>query len=477
MRFVRLTLLLLWLAPAVYAEGLPDLGDASQALLSPQQERQLGESIMREIRNSNGFLDDPEITDYLNNLGYRLVANSPETRQQFEFFVIRDNSINAFALPGGFIGVHTGLLLATQSESELASVLAHEISHVEQKHLARMLSQQRQSSLTSLAALAVAILSARSDAQVSQAALATAQAGAMQSQLNFTREHEREADRIGLQILEKGGFDVHAMPTFFERLQKATRLYEGNAPSYLRTHPLTFERIADVQNRTQSLAYRQVADSAEFHLVRAMLRASFDDAREAATYFESSLKEKRYAMEAASRYGLTLALLRAKNYARAKQEMAALRKLLPRHPMVETLDGQLKLAAGDNDAALRLYREALKNFPHYRNLVYDYAEALLQNRRAGEALQLINSQLQFTPDDYHLYALQARGYAATGKTMLQHRAQAEAYARFGNLGAAIEQLQFALKSAEGDFYQISSIESRLRELQALDREQQTPPMP
>ena len=464
MRLRYLFALIVLAVPAVLAEGLPDLGEVSQAGFSPLQERRLGESIMREIRADPSYYDDAEAADYVNSLGNRLVTRGADTRQNFEFFLIRDNQINAFALPGGFIGVNTGLILSAQSESEVASVLAHEIAHVTQHHIARLLAQQKQSQLMSLAALAVAILAARSNSDVAGAATAFGQAAAVQSQLNFTRDNEREADRIGLQILEKSGYDPHAMPTFFERLQRATRLYEGGAPSYLRTHPLTFERLADVQNRVQELPYRQVPDSLEFQLIRAKLKAGSGSPREVLEFFEQSLGERKFLSEAASRYGLVVRLLRTKDYARAKKELEALRKLGLASPIIDTLACKVKVAAGETEAAFACYREALKTYPNYRALVYDYADALLQNRQPQLALKLVEGRLQAITEDYRLYLLQARSYAMLDKRLSQHRAQGEAYARMGNIPAAVEQLQIALKSGDGDFYQLSATEARLREL-------------
>ncbi len=464
MRLHYLLALILLVVPAALAEGLPELGEVSQAGFSSSQERQLGESIMREIRADPSYYDDAEAADYINNLGSRLVTGSSDTRQDFEFFLIRDNQINAFALPGGFIGVNTGLLLSAQGESEVASVIAHEIAHVTQHHIARLITQQKQSQLISLATLAVAILAARSNSDVAGAATAFGQAGVVQSQLNFTRGNEQEADRIGLQILERSGYDPHAMPTFFERLQRATRLYEGGAPSYLRTHPLTYERIADVQNRVQNLPYRQIPDSLEFQLIRAKFKASFDSPREALSFFEESLGERKFLSEVASRYGLVVSLLRTKDYARAKKELDALRKLGRASPIIDTLTCKVKIAAGEAEAAFVCFREALKAYPNYRALVYDYADALLQNRQPQLALKLVEDRLQYVTEDYRLYLLQARTYAMLGKQLSQHRAQGEAYARMGNIPAAVEQLQLAVKSGDGDFYQLSAAEARLREL-------------
>lgn len=468
MKIIYSLLLLGLLAPCVVADGLPDLGEASQASFSPRQERRIGESIMADIRAGRDLVDDAEITDYLNALGSRLVANSEDPARTFEFFVLRDPTLNAFALPGGFIGVHTGLILSAQSESELASVLAHEIAHVTQYHLARVIAGSQKDALASMAAMAVAILAARSNPQVASAAIATAQAGSMQSQLNYTRDHEREADRIGLKTLAQSGYDVRAMAAFFERLQKYGRLYENNAPVYLRTHPLTTERIADVQDRVESQPYRQVQDSLDFHLVKARVAALVESPQQAARLFETALADRKYSSETAQHYGLALALLRAKEYARAEKEAAWLRRHAAAHPMFALLDIRLKRAAGQG--ALENCRQANRRFPHQRALVYECASLLLESRAADEALALVRGELAGRGADYRLYLLQAEAYAALGQTLDQHRSLAEAYALRGNVTEAIVQLQIALKTRDADFYRLSMVESRLRELRELERE-------
>ena len=469
MRLSYLIALLFLLVPHALAEGLPELGEASQSTLSPLQERRLGENIMREIRADPSYLDDPPLTDYLNNLGYRLISSGDDSKTSLELFAIRDSEINAFALPGGFIGVNTGLILLAQSESELASVLAHESGHVTQHHIARILATQKQTLATTLAGMAIAILAARAgNGQLAQGAIVGTQAMAVQNQLNFTREHEQEADRIGLQRLDKAGFDVRAMPAFFDRLQKATRLAEGSAPSYLRTHPLTFERIADMQNRVQSMHYRQVTDSQEFQFLRARLRAQEESPKDALAYFENSLQEKKYTNEAAQHFGLAIALIRARNIERAEKEFLQLRKVAQPSPLIELLAGELKRAEGKGAEAAGIYQAALKSYPQYRPLVYASCDALLQNRQPQDALKLISDQLQFYPQDHHLFLLQAKSYAVLDKKLLQHKSQAEAYYLMGNLRGAVEQLQIAQKSGDGDFYQLSSVEARLKELRALE---------
>ncbi len=480
--------------PHIFAHELPDLGDVSQATISPRQERQIGLEIMQQIRADPSYLDDPEIASYLNNLGYRLITNSNEARpdQSFEFFALQDSTINAFALPGGFMGFNSGLIIAAQSESELAGVMAHEIAHVTQKHLARMISGQKYSMLKSLAALAVAIIAARSNPQAGQAVLATTQASAIQSQLDFTRKHEKEADRIGLKILLDAGFDPQGMSAFFERLQKAGRFHENGAPSYLRTHPLTFERMADIQNRTRELKYRQVPDSIDFKLVRAKLRALQGRPKNAVKQFEVRLQDKRYTNEAVERYGYIIALLRDKKFQKADDELSKLYNNLQKEKsystlknhklgrsvqvqnkhllagaMIETLAASVKINAGKINEALKIYRTALNIYPQHRALIHGYATALLQSQQAETAVQFINKQLQLTHNDIHLYELQAQSYAVLGENMLEHHAQAEVYFRQGHLNAAIEQLKIALRSDNGNFYQVSSVEARLKQLEVL----------
>lgn len=478
--------------PNIYAHELPDLGDISQATITPREERQIGLQIMRQIRADPSYLDDPEIASYLNSLGHKLISNSKETEpgQSFEFFALQDASINAFALPGGFMGFNSGLIIAAQSESELAGVMAHEIAHVTQKHLARMIAGQKYSMVTSLAALALAIIAARSNPQAGTAAMVITQASAIQSQLNFTRKHEKEADRIGLGILVDAGFDPQGMASFFERLQMAGRFYENGAPSYLRTHPLTYERIADIQSRTKEKTYRQVQDSADFLLVRAKLRAFNGKPKDAVKQFEARLKERRYANEAVERYGYIIALLRDKKNQQADQELMKLydilqsnknNKLLSDHQlgktvrveskdiqagaMIETLAAGVKLANGQNDEAFRIYRKALNVYPQHRALIHGYALALLQNQQVDTAIEFINKQLKYHDSDVNLYRLQAQGYAALGDQMLKHRAQAEVYIHQGYFDAAIEQLTIALQHDNGNFYQLSTVEARLKQMQ------------
>jgi predicted Zn-dependent protease len=460
----------LFAVPVALAQGLPDLGEPAQAALSPVQERLLGQSIMRQARRDPDFFDDPEVTDYIARVGARLAAKGLDTRQTFEFFLMRDREINAFALPGGFIGVHTGLIMAAQSESEMAGVVAHEIAHVTQRHIARMMSNDTSSHWFTLASLAVAILAARSNSQLAQGLATAGPALAVQRQLDFSRDFEREADRVGFQMLEKAGFDHQGMSGFFERLQRATRVYEGGAPAYLRTHPLNHERIADMQSRSAGLPYRQVPDSVEFHLVRARLKSELEPPRETVAHYRDLVASQRYQSEAGAYYGWANALLRYADVAGARKSHARLVKLLPAHPMVDLLGCRIKLAGGEADAQ-QCYQAALKAYPDQRAIVYEYAEVLLRFRDPTEALRVVEARLATERSDHRLRQFQSRAYAALNRRLAHHRAQAEVYWLIGSTTAAVEQLQLGLAAGDGDYYQMSAAEARLRELRRQDAEE------
>lgn len=466
-------------SPLALSNELPELGDASQTVLSPLQEQAIAEQILRDVATSDDVLQDVEVTDYLQALGSRLVSNGPDKLQKFTFFVVQDNSINAFAMPGGVIGVHTGLILAANSESELASVLGHEIGHVTQHHLARMLASKKYDTFKNIAGIAVALLVARANPQLANGALTTASAVGVQNQLDYTREHEREADRIGLQILDSGGFDVRAMPAFFTTLQRGTRFVEGSAPSFLRTHPLTSERIADVANRVEQMPYRQVSDSIEFQYVRAKLRANTGFANSSSVQavidvFEQNIREHRYTNEAVEHYGLAVAYLRKNALAQAEKEIAWLKKNAPLHAMIENLNARLEVAKNNPQQAAERYASALKLFPDNRALIYGYAEHFLAIKQADSALKLVKEKQYLYPDDAYLYDFMAKAYNMQNKVLLSHQVQGEAYYRRYDLARAIEQMDLAAKANDGDFYQKSIVEARLKQLRQMLGDEKKP---
>jgi predicted Zn-dependent protease len=445
--------------------ALPDLGDPASVLLSTRVEHRIGEQAAAEIRADPTYLDDPEVIDYLDRIGNRLVAVMPSPYPVFHFMPLRDSEINAFALPGGFIGVNTGLIMVTDNESQLAAVLAHEITHVVQNHMARMLAVQQRMQIPAMIALAAALVLGSSRPDLAAGAVQAVPGGMIQTQLTYSRQFEREADRLGFQRLVKAGFDPRGMAEFFKKMERYTSLSDdASMPGWLRDHPLTPERIADAENRAADYPYRQHVDSVDYGLVRAKLRAEQGDPQDTVRRLSGELHDGRYASEADERYGLIIALMGADQPRQAEAELAKLRATGVVSPMIETLAARIALALGSKPGALAILKNARARFPESRIVMYAYAHELEDDRQDAEALKVVDEGLRLYPQDTRLYGLKARAYAGLGKQLLQHQAQAEVYYLQGNLPAAIEQLQLARSAGDGNFYELSMVDARLRDL-------------
>ncbi|MEO7580789.1 MAG: M48 family metalloprotease [Massilia sp.] len=482
--------------------ALPTLGDTAREDLSPVLERRLGEEIMRDIRRDHDFLDDDPILEYLNDFGSKLVAAAPgargETGADFYFFAVRDPMLNAFALPGGFIAVHSALLLAAQSESELASVMSHEIGHVAQRHIARMIGQQRQDALLPLAAFILAALAAKASPDAAMGVIVGGQGLAIQRQLNFSRDAEREADRVGFQIMGAAGFDTSGMVAFFGRLQTASRSYSDLTPAYLRSHPLTSERISDIQARIREMPYRQRIDGLEFHLVRARARVLQDESTQgradAQTFFESQLVMQSRQQQAAGQYGLAFLALKRGDLAKAQSWFEKSRGTMKpttgavfstgqaasdAAAMYAAMSLEIKLATGQPaavvQAAVKEGEQAHARYPLSRGIARQYAEALIASGKLEDAARFLRDELQLYREEPKLYDLLAKAYSAQGKIALQHMALAESYVLQGAVPAAVDQLGLARKAPDASYYEQSVIDARERDLQAKQREDKKDP--
>jgi len=467
MRYLYILFAFCLIIPRVVADELPELGDYSATILSPLEEKNIANQIMRDVMSSDEVVDDAEINDYITALGTRLAASGPDKMQTFNFFVVKDNSINAFAMPGGVIGVHTGLIVAARSEGELAGVLGHEIGHVVQHHLARMLAQQKRDSVINMAGMALALLASRANPQLAQAAMISSSATMVQKQLDYTREHEREADRVGIQILENAGYDTSAMAGFFEVLQKGTRFVDGSAPSFLRTHPITTERIADVSARTGKNKFKLQAYSPEFDLIRAKLMANLGSASQSISYFQDNIEQQRYSSLAAQHYGLAIAYLRANNIASARKELAWLESNTPGHPYYATLAANIEVAGKNPQQAEKRFVNGLMRYPSHLALIIGYAKHLVALAQYDRALKFIQDKQAQFPDNPELYETKAKAYAAQNKHLLSFQAQGEAYFRRYDVKRAFEQIDLAVKAADGDFYEMSIVEARAKELKRM----------
>ena len=470
--------------------NLPRLGDVDSDELSPASERRLGQVVMQQLRRDDVIMEDTELTEWLNRFAAPLVATRNAAGRDFELFMVNDRSVNAFALPGGYIGVHTGLILSAQNESELASVLAHEIGHVTQRHIARQFGQQRQTTALIVASVLLAILAARANPDAAVGALQLGDAAARGRILGFSRDAEREADRVGLDMLSEAGFDPLGSVGFFQKLQATTRIYESNAPSYLRTHPLTSERIADMQTRTLSLTAKQRADSLEFQLIKARLKGSGDESadgyRNAINSFETDIsnaaatagqaknkpimasifKDDPLISAGVAYYGLSVAQMFARQFTQAALSLGKAREQLPiNQPMV--MQQQIRLAVASNDPtnAVQLADQALRIHPNSRPLTVARLEALVQAKQWARASTVVRDELQVRRSDAELWRIAAVVHNENKEIGLAHRATAERMALQGAWPAAIEQLGFAQRSPNVDFVTSAIIDARRKEFQ------------
>jgi predicted Zn-dependent protease len=455
-------------AGATGTDDLPDIGAPWGTVLSQGEEAQMGRMIVHQLRAGGQLLDDPELGEYIQSIGHRLSAHAQDGDQRFDFFVVRDPTINAFALPGGYIGVNAGLLLATENESELAGVLGHEISHVTQHHIARAVQAQSQGALATTAGVIAAILLGAAGGlgdDAVQAAIAVAQGVSVQKQLDFSRANETEADRVGLPVVYEAGFDPQGMPSFFEKLGHRTG--ESQVPEFLRTHPVTTDRIAETRERAAKYGHVEAKESENYPLMRARLRALVADTpEEALSDFNRLANGDIEHADEGLRYGYAVALLRA---GRADEAARYMRELLDgRETLVAYHIGlaQALLASGKTQEGLKTFAEASELFPRNVPLTTRYAQALIDTGEAAQAhtklLDLLNN-IEYTPEQVHLIALAAD---AAGDTAEAHYYMAELHVMNGELPLALHQLEQALATPGIEAVQRARFEARMTELRA-----------
>ena len=450
--------------PASAQSNLPDLGDYSGSILSNAEEAKLGREFMREIRQQLDFIDDTELVTYINQLGRRLANHSDQPGRVFTFFLVRDNNLNAFAVPGGYITLHTGLITATRHESELASVIAHEIAHITQSHMARMIARSKRHNIPAMAAVIAAILVGGA---IGEAALVGTQASLIERQLKYSRTFEEEADAIGIRTMADAGFDPRAMPVFFGRLQQYSRSLESSAPEFLRTHPLTYTRIAESESRAENYPRVENPDETEFLLMQAKIRALYTGTNFAkvAAGFAARLKENNFETFTAERYGHALALMGNGQYTEASSKMTALLQEDPERLSFMIALAQIELNAGRTSSAVSVYEAAQKIHPDSLVLDLYFVDALITNDQFTEAKRILKRHLLVRRKDPRLYRLLARAEGESGNNLSAHQALAEFFYYNGNSREALRQLSLAEKYTGDSFYAQSSVEARTEEIQ------------
>ncbi len=457
-------------APGVHAQpaGLPELGDSAAVDLSPRVERRLGEAIMADGRRDPTYIADPMIRQYMTDMG-REMAQHTAGAPQVEVFAIRDPGINAFAMPGGFIGLHSGLVVATQSESELAGVLAHEIAHVSQRHVARQVGQQGKSSLLMLGMMAAALAAAATGAgDLAQGAAVFGQAAVVSQQMAFSRDAEREADRIGLEMMAAAGYDPAGMSAMFSRLMQNTRFNTGAGPTYASTHPLSLDRMSDMQNRSREVQGRVQRESPTFWFVRSKLavaQSGYSRAADPVSVLRAEAAAHPGVRAAAAHYGIAVALMQRNDRAGARAAWKEAMAQGVSHPMLAQLEAELDIADGNATAAVEHSAKAFAQWPQQRGLAVTHAWALQRAGQDAQAVQFLDERLKAWPDEEpELYRMVAESHARLGQRTAQSRRMADYYQRIGALPASLQQLQQA-RSATTDFFEQSVLDARIMETQ------------
>lgn len=472
--------------------GLPALGEAAVDELSPAAERRLGEQVFSQLQAAGVVHDDPEATDYLTAQATLLVMAAQSRGdllasglkpEDFRFFWVREDSINAFALPGGWIGVHTGLMTRAANEAELMSVIAHEIAHVTQRHIARQMGQSRQSMAVFLATAILAAAAASQSADAAMGLMSLGETLALRNQLAFSRDAEREADRLGYSFMQTSGFDPAAMSGLFEKLSQAGRYYDDAAPVWLRTHPLSTERLSDAQLRLSQLraagpstARATRADSLEFLFIRARLLAQsgrdLERSRSLKSRFEARLQEALTPREQAlAGYGLAWVELALKAPDRAEAALQRVRLSLVGSsdatvlgPLLARLEQAIAFDQGRFEQVIRLAEPiegAWARTVSARALARTRAEAWLMKGMPNAAIEALAQGVRQWPADHEAWRLLARAYSADRRPAMAHWATAESYALLGAYGAAVEQINLARRSEGADFQALSQMDARL----------------
>lgn len=430
---------------------LPRIGEPADVALSPLEESRIGSRITAELYAREYILEDPEITEYVAGLAWRLIAAADAEAPKLTVFVIKDPRINAFALPGGYIGVNAGLLTSVRNESELAGVLAHELAHVTQRHIARSAEGTQTANLATWAAVLAAILAASAHPDVVIAALSIGQATNYQREVNFTRAHELEADRIGIRTLAQANFDPDAVASFFVRLEQQSRLYGNQLPEFLRTHPVNTTRISEARTRAASMAKRAVKDPLEFGLMQARARVlSGERPSQAAEYFASQIGPGAGAGAIPDRYGLALAYLQLGKYAQAQTTLQAALNASPRQPNLALLSARLQLAQGQTEPALSRLRKTIEHHPRYTPVILEYADTLITAGRADEARQVLLSYEQALGTRAETFRLLAFAARDSGQTIEAQYQMANFLHARGDFHGALSQLDAALRLASSE---------------------------
>lgn len=452
---------LLLCAPGAAQVNLPVLGNALSGTITTQEEYDFGREFLRQVRRSTQSLNDPLLAEYIASLTYRLAVNSELTDHRLAFVLIDSTQLNAFAAPGGIIGVNAGLLQYTQNEGQLASILAHELAHISQRHYARSVEQQRNNTIPNMAGLlASLVILATAGGEAGQAALMTNQAVGIDNQLRFSRSNEQEADSIGIRTLYNSGFDPNDMAGMFEQLMR-TRGFSQRVPEFMMTHPLDETRVANSRNRANTYPSVRHSSSSEFLLMRERVLLHYSSNLDAEIRSrEEALPRLQGAAEDAARYGIALARLKTGQHVQATQSLEALLAKEPERITYVMLAADIALAARDFARAKDILEQNLRINPDNHPLTLAYANVLTKSGEHARAASVLEKHSALHPDDMQLWYDLAEIQGLAGNIAKVHLARAEYFICTGDFTRAREQLNYALNQ-ESD----RLVQARIRQRQ------------
>ncbi len=456
-----------------YSKFLPDLGDADRGILSSADAAFFGRQVVNSIAQAGDMLDDYDTLYYLNSIGSELVSySSLFNNNYFNFYALKGNEINAFALPGGFICVYNGLIYTTQSESELASVMAHEISHIIQHHVFRNIALYDRNQWLSLAGIIAGALLAPFNPGIAVAVASGGQGVAMQTILSFSRDFEREADRVGQDIMYNAGFDAHAMPSFFAKLQNSEKFNNNDALAFLRTHPVTLERISEAELRANQLPVKMRPDSLFYLLIKEKSRVRKLGFIAAINFYQQSIKNKRYFKIDIIYYGLAFAYY---SHSHPQNALLYLNKIhdtsLKKHPVYYSLKGVIYAVLKEYKKADMVYQEALVLFSEYKSLWVGRVDLMIGTKDYINASKYLLTLSEQYPNDMDIWSRMASVYSDTklNNQKLYFYALANQQLLLGNHKSALNNFEQSLKKTTTDKndYFNDIISSNIIDIQAL----------
>ena len=443
---------------------LPEIGVVASDALTIDKEKLIGDVIMRQLRGQAPLVQDPVLQEYIQGIGNRLVIHADNTKFPFKFFMINNPVLNAFAFYGGHIGIHTGLLAAASTESELASVLAHEIAHVTQRHLARRAQMQQRNSPLQIASLIGSLLLAIADPEAGIAAVQATTAAGQQASINFTRGNEQEADNIGINILYRAGFDPLGAPGFFEKLLAQSR-GRSTQLAFLQTHPLPEDRVAQTITRARGFNLRNLPPSLDFYLSKARIQARYMGAPDRnISYFNSLLLEGSEVAKKAARYGLAISLFEAEKYNESKLITKELLAESPENLFYLDLMTDIYINQNEPRSAISLLSPLWKVKPQNSVLTLNLANAYISAQNYEPAIEMLRDLLLVDKESFLAYQLLNDAYDRSQRKKEAHMVQAEIYALILAYPLAIDELQFAYNQTGTDTLEKQRIKGRISQL-------------